>query len=157
MIFSKTLKMASRVAGMKCNVISTRSKSSIRPSFFSRSEFLLFSIAVSFSIVRSDYRVQWAQNNVKGASFCISDKMQCNKYSHLTILYTLYVNCLLSYTRVKSSNKPARPHSVTSTCVALWSMWREAGFSEHDECSVLAELTEEGLPCCTWEADTFIH
>lgn len=60
-IFSKPLKMTSRVARMKCNEISTRSKSSIRPSFFSRSEFLLFSIAVSFSIVRSDYRVQWAQ------------------------------------------------------------------------------------------------
>ena len=57
----KKLKMESRVAGMKCNEISTRSKSSIRPSFFSRSEFLLFSIAVSFSTVRSDYRVQWVQ------------------------------------------------------------------------------------------------
>lgn len=45
---------------------------------------------------------------------------------------------------------------MSSTCVALWSTWRDAGFSEHDECSVLAELIEEGLPCCAWEAKTFI-
>lgn len=50
----KPSQRASKVARRKCNEISTRSKSSIRPSFFSRSEFLLFSRAVSFSKVRSD-------------------------------------------------------------------------------------------------------
>lgn len=45
---------------------------------------------------------------------------------------------------------------MSNTCVALWSIWRDAAFIVHDECSVLAELTEEGLPCCTWKAETSI-
>jgi hypothetical protein len=41
---------------MSYTLILTLNKSSILPSFFSKSEFLLFSSADIFSIVRSDYK-----------------------------------------------------------------------------------------------------
>lgn len=156
---------------MKCHVSSTRSKSSIRPSFFSRSEFLLFSIAFSFSIVRSDCKGRRSIKTmiilIVHSSVAVTKVMQqvvlSNNIFQLLIILAIcwficqrFNNCILTY-EVKSDQQPVRTDSWWSTCVALWTKWREAGFSEHDECSVLTELTDEGLPCCTWEAEILIQ
>lgn len=136
----KNFKMASRVAGIKCNEISTRSKSSIRPSFFSRSEFLLFSIAVSFSTVRSDYRVQWVQKEFMLITHSVSVKtvaqqvVQVNKLFQLLTILVIY--WFASQPALISKQVPVwlcgaceeQQASVNMTSAQCWPSLRRRGF-----------------------------
>lgn len=72
-------------------LILTLNKSSILPSFFSKSEFLLFSSADIFSIVRSDYR----------------DKGKTN----LGLVSTCYMSSHSSHYLSRSGGKKALAHT----------------------------------------------
>lgn len=110
---------------MKCNEISTRSKSSIRPSFFSRSEFLLFSIAISFSIVRSDYGGH-SEHRKSDSVICTSvsiSRVTYNKTFKNANSKTWVHKLLGSFKRFNSSFRKTTWLHVTHLC----------GFVEHVE------------------------
>ena len=82
-------------------LILTLNKSSILPSFFSKSEFLLFSSADIFSIVRSDYR----------------DKGKTN----LGLISRYYMSLHFShyFSEKKQSNLLSSFHSLSIKCSAI--------------------------------------